>query len=129
MEVDDFLPSTSIKTASFMEVGDFPIALSIKSPVFMEVGGWFIALSIKSPVFMDRMLFRSPVKPGMTGQPVPDYTCITHPSVATLILTEEGSAVLRARRQEWRVEPVVKTSSMMSTCLGGPDSRTACILS
>lgn len=34
----------------------------------MEVGGWFIALSIKLPVFMDRMLFRSPVKPGMTGQ-------------------------------------------------------------
>ena len=51
-----------------MEVGDFSIALSIKSPVFMEVCGCFIALSMELPVFMDRMLFRSPVKPGMTGQ-------------------------------------------------------------
>ena len=34
----------------------------------MEVGEFSIALSIRSPVFMDRMLFRSPVKRGMTGQ-------------------------------------------------------------
>ena len=43
----------------------------------MEVGDFPIALSIKLPVFMDRMLFRSPVKPGMTGQAGDDRSTST----------------------------------------------------
>ena len=66
-------------------------ALSSASRVYLSQG-----LSTRTALFMDR-------------HPNGAYTPPTNASVATLMRTETGRTARKARKQLWRVEPVVNT--------------------